>query len=177
MCTSVKSVHEVTEESPIFLGSLTASEDPYITEIAVAGTKVKFKIDTGADVTTISERTFKNIFLHTKNPTVKPVTRPLIGPGGPLEVIGMTRIVLQKGEAEATQDAYVIVPANGIIGHRPAITYLDLVIRSDSIDIMTPKLGCRKKIHPKLCSGLGVIKQPYAIKLQPNAVLFLLKTL
>lgn len=97
--SSVKSVYEVTEESTIFLGSVSAKEDPWITEIAVAGTKVQFKIDTGADVTAISESTFKNIFSHTKKPTVKPVTRPLKGPGGqPLDVIGMSRLVLQKGD-------------------------------------------------------------------------------
>lgn len=54
---------------------------------------------------------------------------------------------------------------------RPAITCLDLVTRLDSINIAT-----LKKTYPKLCSGLGVIKQLYAIKLQPNAVPFLLKT-
>lgn len=171
MCTSVKSIHEVTEERTIFLGSVTAKEDPWITEIAVAGTKVKFKIDTGAVVTATSEHTFKNIFAHIKKPTVNPVTRPLIGPGGqPLEVIGMSRLVLQKGEVEAIQDVYVIKNLQMALLGRPAITRL--VTTLDSIDITT-----LKKTYPRLCSGLGVIKQSYAIKLQPNAVPFSLKTL
>ncbi|KAL1265236.1 hypothetical protein QQF64_003263 [Cirrhinus molitorella] len=54
---------------------------------------------------------------------------------------------------------------------RPAISKLGLVARLDSIDIETLKLS-----YPKLCSGLGEVRQPYVISLKPGATPFSLKT-
>lgn len=53
----------------------------------------------------------------------------------------------------------------------PAIKALSLPIRVDSID-----MGTLKSSYPKLCSVLGILQQPYTIKLKSGAVPFCVKT-
>ena len=48
---------------------------------------------------------------------------------------------------------------------------LGLVARLDSVTMET-----LKESYPKLCTGLGEVRQPYAIKLKPGAEPFSLKT-
>lgn len=55
---------------------------------------------------------------------------------------------------------------------RPAITSLRPVTCGDSLNIQT-----LKESYPKLCNGIGLIQQPYTIKLRPKAESFSLKTL
>lgn len=47
---------------------------------------------------------------------------------------------------------------------RPVLTKLKLVDRLDNIDMDTVKVT-----YPKLCGGLGLLQQPYTIKLKPDA--------
>lgn len=53
----------------------------------------------------------------------------------------------------------------------PAIKALGLLVCVDSID-----MGTLKSSYTKLCSGLGMLQQPYTIKLKPDAVPFSVKT-
>ena len=53
----------------------------------------------------------------------------------------------------------------------PAIKALGLLICVDSID-----MGTLKSSYPKLCSGLGMLQQPYTIKLKPDSVPFSVRT-
>lgn len=53
----------------------------------------------------------------------------------------------------------------------PAIVALGLLVRVDSVVMET-----FKSRYPSLCSGLGEVQQPYAIKLKPEGVPFSLKT-
>ncbi|XP_061127410.1 uncharacterized protein K02A2.6-like [Syngnathus typhle] len=174
VCKSVKNVHmietEKCNETPIFLGSVHAGSDPWYADITIRNHKVRFKIDTGADVSVIPAQMY---FCINQNETelCKP-DRPLIGPGGtPLNVLGMCKETLCKGEQKIQENVYVIRDLHMALLSRPASVKLNLVSRADSIDIKM-----LNENYPKLCQGLGLMQQPYTIKLKPDAVPFSLST-
>lgn len=132
---------------------------------------VPFKIDTGADVTVIPVEVFEEIF-NKDLPTLKDATRPLLGPGQvPLDVVGVTSLLLKRGEKQSEEDVYIIRNLHTALLGRPAIAKLELVARLDNIDMEILKTS-----YPKLCSGLGEVRQPYVIRLKPGASPFSLKT-
>lgn len=141
-------------------------------DIVIRNQKVRFKIDTGADVSVIPHQTYKNII---KSDTVCSLTqteKPLFGPGGsPLTVIGVAKESLKKGDRTVQEDLYVVHDLYTPLLGRPAITKLELVARLDSIDTQT-----LKETYPSLCTGLGRVQQPYTIKLKPEATLYSLST-
>ncbi|XP_060798261.1 uncharacterized protein K02A2.6-like [Neoarius graeffei] len=69
------------------------------------------------------------------------------------------------------EEVYVVKHLHAALLGRPAISKLELVAWLDSISIETLKTS-----YPKLCSGLGEVRQPYAIRLKPGAEPFSLKT-
>lgn len=63
-----KSVSVVTEDDDIFLSTVDAGERAWTVDLKVRHTKVTFKIDTGANVTVISEHVYRPICRHRKQP-------------------------------------------------------------------------------------------------------------
>ncbi len=58
------------DSSAYFLGSVDSGEDPWFTELSIGNHKVPSKIDTGADVTVISEQMYKDMAGgHSTSPT------------------------------------------------------------------------------------------------------------
>lgn len=174
VCMS-KNVHEVAEEyeeEEVFLGSVTAKGEPWMVDIDINERQVPFKIDTGADVTVLPHSVFKELFKDTHLPTLSPSSKPLLGPGrNQLDVVGVTKLLLKRGDKSAEEEVYVINHLHTALLGRPAISKLELVARLDSISIETLKSS-----YPKLCSGLGEVRQPYAIRLKPGAEPYSLKT-
>ena len=174
VCLSAKSVNEVQEnpeDESLFLGTVTAGKDPWTVNLLVNNKKVQFKIDTGADVTVIPHYVFDAAYSQNK-PCLHKVTKSLLGPGGtPLDVLGATNIRLQRGERETVEEVFVIRSLHTALLGRSASVKLGLVARLDSITMQT-----LKDSYPKLCSGLGLVEQPYTIKLKPDAVPYSLKT-
>lgn len=75
VCDPVNKVQK--EDDSIFLGTTTAGGDPWM--IQVMDRNVKFKIDTGADVTVIPDNVFNHIFAGTSKPALlKKSTKPLL---------------------------------------------------------------------------------------------------
>ncbi|KAL7865994.1 hypothetical protein SRHO_G00112410 [Serrasalmus rhombeus] len=172
MCRAPKSVHEVgEEEDAIFLGSITSKGDPWMVDINIHDTRVMFKIDTGADVTVLPHTVFLNVFKGNP-PRLYKASKPLLGPGrSPLDVVGITRLLLRRGEKEVMEDLYVVRHLHTALLGRSASCRLGLVARLDSVTV-----EILKQTYPKLCSGLGEMRQPYTIKLKPGAQPFSLKT-
>ncbi|KAJ8355042.1 hypothetical protein SKAU_G00226090 [Synaphobranchus kaupii] len=160
------------EEESFFLGAVDAGKDPWTVQLQVRQKKVCFKIDTGADVTALPAEVYHDI---TGGPDVTRLavsTRPLFGPGGNvLSVLGVARETLRRGKKTAIEDIYVVKHLHTALLGRPAIEQLQLVCRVDSITMESVK-----QQYPKLCSGLGLVRRPYSIKLKPEAVPFSLHT-
>lgn len=166
MCRSTKRVSAVSEDTDddIFLGTVDAGRQAWTVDIRVRDTNVKFKIDTGADVTVIPEQVYKQI-CGGANSSLAPGNKALFGPGHvPLSVVGIAREALYCGDKHTTEDLYVVKHLNTALLSRPASVNLRLVARIDSID-----LDSVKQTYPKLCDGLGLVQQPYTIKLRPDA--------
>lgn len=100
-------------------------------------------------------------------------TRPLFGPGGNvLSVLGVAKETLCNVNKTATEDIYVVKALHiALLGRRPAIEQLQLVrgVDSNTIESVTQR-------YLKLCSGLGLLKKCYSIKLKLDAVPFSLHT-
>lgn len=78
----VSAVSEDTEEN-IFLGTVDEGKQAWTVDVTIRDTKVSFKIDTGADVTVISERVYRQICGGASS------SKALFGPGHmPLSVLG-----------------------------------------------------------------------------------------
>ena len=89
VCRTSRSVNEVTEteraeQTSYFLGSVcnaNETSEQWTVQLQVDSTPMEFKIDTGADVTVISEDTFH---ILTPERTLAPPDIPLDSPGGEL---------------------------------------------------------------------------------------------
>lgn len=76
----------------------------------------------------------------------------------------MCRETLYKGEREIQDNMYFIKDLHNPLLSKPASVKLNFVCRTDSIDVKV-----LNEKYPKLCQGLGLMQQPYTIKLKPNA--------
>lgn len=166
VCKASRAVLEVEEdEDAMFLGSVTTDSEPWMVDIDINDKSVLFKIDAGADVTVVPNTVFDEIYRDSSPPTLQKAIMPLLGPGrSPLDVVGVMELLLRKGEKEVMEDVYVTRRLHTVLLGRPASVKLKLVARLDSITMETLKTS-----YPKLCSGLGEVRQPYAIKLKPGA--------
>ncbi len=174
VCKSTKTVHVVetenNDDTPLFLGSVDAGLEPWYADLTIRNHQVRFKIDTGADVSVIPAQTYYAI--AESSTQLAKSDRPLFGPGRiPLSVLGRYRESLCKGEQVIQEDVYVVNDLNVALLSRPASIKLKLVYRADSIDKSE-----MEESYPKLCQGLGMMQQPYTIKLRPDAIPYSLAT-
>lgn len=171
--TSVNAVGFADEEpNGLFLGSVEAGTNPWSVDLEIRNQKVRFKIDTGADVSVIPHQTYTAIMGPDGERALAQTDKPLFGPGGGcLSVAGVTKETLKKGEHTCQEDLYVVRGLHTPLLGRPAITKLGLVARLDTIDTQT-----LKETYPSLCSGLGRVQQPHTIKLKPDATPYSLST-
>lgn len=167
VCRAGRAVHGIEEEEEnFFLGAVTNDSDAWTVDIGIQEKSLTFKLDTGADVTVVSQSDFRNIFSNAEQPALQKPRKPLYGPGQvPLDVAGFARLQLTIGDKSALENVYVVKNLGRPLLGLPAIKALGLLHRVDSIDMDT-----LKSAYPKLCSGLGMIQQPYTIKLKPGAV-------
>lgn len=87
-----------------------------------------------------------------------------------MKVDGVVKVRLQRKERVEMEDVYVVRPLHTFLLGRPVSCKLGFVARLDGDTIET-----LKQTYPKLCSWLGEVIQPHAIKLKPGAQPFSLK--
>ena len=178
-CWSASKVGEVYKESKFdgtgnaFLGAVRGvredRQDPWAVKVQLNGSPVIFHIDTGAEVTVISEQ------LHRKlnNASLSPATRTLKGPGGKaLSVKGQFEAQLQIKSKKRKEDVYVVTGLHKPLLGQPAIKTLNLLARVGAID--SGRLGRPESLFPHLFKGLGKMKGEYTIKLKEGAKPFAL---
>ncbi len=95
------------------------------TTVLVANQQVNFKVDTGAEVTALSETTWK---LMEKRPELQKTRRIHCGPDQqPLKILGKMSTTLQLSEKECTQTVFVLRGLKNNLLGLPAIKALGLI--------------------------------------------------
>ena len=179
VCRSTKSVNLVTtEQDEVFIAAVNgqvptvdAGDNPWMVTVSVNGSPVDFKIDTGADVSVISDTTYKGL---TRKASLRPPRKSLTGPScQPLEVCGQFTGTLQHGDCTACEEIFVVKSLQMSLLGRPAIESLGLVSRVHTVEDL--KLRYTSK-YPDLFKGLGKIPGEYHIHLKDDAKPFALST-
>ena len=123
--------------------------------------EVPFKVDTGAEVTVISEDSWKSLGLS----EAKPPTKKLHGPDRqPLKVRGELYATLSYGGHQCTQPVFIVKHLQHNLLGLPAIQALQVLSQVQAVS--TPIADQ----YPELFTGLGTLKgSSYEIKLKPEA--------
>ena len=131
---------------------------------------VEFKLDTGAEVTAVSEETYKRV--HGKR--LQRSMRVLYGPSyQSLQVLGQFRGRLTVKNLSRQEPIFVVRGLKNNLLGLPALTALKLVQRVEST---YSSLADVKKEFPQVFSGLGNFGEPYTIKLREDAKPYALYT-
>ena len=126
---------------------------------------LKFKLDTGAEVTAISHYAYQQLL---KPPPLSTPEKVLYGPSRqPLHVLGQCQSDLTYKERSCKQQVFVVDGLKNNLLGLPAITSLNLAVRVDETSLATTDIRER---FPRLFEGLGNLGEEYEIKLKPNAV-------
>eukprot|EP00731_Ephydatia_muelleri_P030587 Em0022g101a len=166
-------VDEEVKMESAFLGGVEAEGiRPWMVQVQVCCVPQKFKIDTGAEVTAISEASFKSCRAGWKLKLSRP-KKTLYGPASSvLEVVGEFKGRLSYGNKTTLQSVYVVKNLKVNLLGLPAVIALALVAK---VDALSTKPGVAGQF-PSLFQGLGCLGEPYQIKLQPDAKPFALFT-
>ena len=131
---------------------------------------VTFKIDTGAEVSAISEATFTQL----QNVKIEKTTRRLYGPVmSPLTVLGQFTASLTSKHVSCKQNVFVVKDLKRNLLGLPAITSLNLVSRLDSLQLTAKEI---QRQYPQLFHGLGTFGEEYEVSLAKDARPFALHT-
>ncbi|XP_046855956.1 uncharacterized protein K02A2.6-like [Xenia sp. Carnegie-2017] len=174
----IQSVDDNSTDSPgdFFLGTISdiENERKWAIDLLLGKSTVKFKIDTGADVTVIPE----SGFMQTGITRMQSTNKELFGPNqAKLSVKGKIRATLRTATSKTTeQDIYIVKKLKEPLLGRPAINALDLIatveaIQSNAASDMEEEI---KAPYPNLFKGLGELDGEYNIKLKPGAIPFAL---
>ena len=160
--TQVTNIEEGVEE--LHLGEFNSinPSSSWMAHLHVGEVKLKFKIDTGADVSVISEDDFH---LHFSGKTLRKFRSQLYGPGRMrIQVIGTFHCQLRYKDHAYECEIFVIKgPQIPLLG-RPAIAALNIFQFIGSLDVK----GLEDQF-PDIFKGIGVMHGEYEIKLKPNA--------
>lgn len=176
--SEVKSVENENDDDSSFLGSVTGTveidyvqdseiyaveqvkddDSPWYINLKVCGTEIPFKIDCGADVSTMSESMYENL---THRPKLRKSDRNLKSASGRLECLGrFTAHIKHKGE-QYSFNVYVVNSGGGHTSllSRAVSHKLNLIRRVDSI------------VDSSVFGPIGKIKcDPVKIELAHDAV-------
>ena len=160
------------DDTDVFLGAITGNtRNPWEITLEVNTKPVVFHIDTGAEVTVISDLDHSKI----GSPQLLPANRTLRGPSDrALPVKGKFVAKLARGDQEIKQEIYVVKHLHRPLLGRPAIEGLQVV--SSSVGGIQRKNLDPLKAYPNLFSGLGKLEGEYKIKLQEGAKPYALNT-
>ena len=155
---------EAEEEGAAFLGTLSSgSSSSWRSTVSLNDKAVEFKLDTGAEVTAVSEETYKRVY----GKRLQRSMRVLYGPSyQSLQVLGQFRGRLTVKNLSRQETIFVVRGLKNNLLGLPALTALKLVQRVEST---YSSLADVKKEFPQVFSGLGNFGEPYTIKLKEDA--------
>ena len=154
-----------THEETAFLDAVSDNQQATWTiQIELDGQQTVFKIDTGAQVTAISETTWKHLGAKQLNAPTKvlyDVARK------PLDVIGQFTGKLSHNNKLTTQTVFVVTDLQTNLLGLPTITALNLAARMDLTTAIEDEIRTK---FPSVFTGLGNLGEEYEIQLKPDAV-------
>ena len=160
---------ETPEDDPAFLDASflgmvhTRASTVWMSSVKLGGKEVKFKLDTGAEVTAISDSTYHTL----QGVKLKPATKPLYGPASQsLKVLGQFTGELTHKQNSCQDQIYVVKGLRNNLLGLGAIEKLQLVKRMETM--FTQPLDVKTKF-PKVFSGLGTLGEEYTIRLKEDA--------
>ena len=168
-------LNESEKEEPFFLGDITDissvkmennCNNPWIATIAVNKSKVRFKVDSGADVTVMSMDTYKKI----KQNHLKETSHVLsTAAGSKLKCYGMFRANMRYAGRQYKENVYVTDSINNLLS-RSMCQVMGIL----TVNIAECKYGDEEEIpENEIFGDIGMIKgEPVKIKLKENAVPF-----
>ena len=157
VCHSAKvSGVDTEEEKPdAFLGAV--GDNHWTVDLHLDNTQVKLCIDTGAEVTVVSDKTWRDV----GSPTLKSPERKLRGPDDhPLAVLGQWKGTLENSSTQTKETIFVVEGLSKPLLGRPAIQSLQLVKRVSTVN---KKLSPQEQ-YPNLFTGRGELEGDYTIR-------------
>lgn len=181
VCMSQQVEEVVTEDqfsedpdSSVFLGEIGVDSmhaHPWKADILVNGCPVSFKLDSGADVSVISEKTFGLLSIQEK---LLPPDKKLYGPCKvPLFCKGKFTASLTHNLQCCADEIYVVPGLEQSLLGRRACSRLGTIARISGVD---SKDSNYEKRFPSLFQGLGCMDGVYEIKLDESVTPFNLCT-
>ena len=129
-----------------------------------------FKLDTGAEVTAVTQETLTKL----SNVVLKPATKSLCGPDRkPLKVLGKLTVTLSSTHHKCDQEVYVLQQLKHNLLGLPAIQQLHLLAQVNQINQTQTDIVQK---FPNLFTGLGSFTKQFEITLKPDAKPFALHT-
>ncbi|XP_034038462.1 golgin subfamily A member 3 [Thalassophryne amazonica] len=165
-------VREVTEslkdtdsEDCVFLGEVgTVRSQPWMQKVKLNGENIDFKLDTGADVTSIPE----GLYSPDRDGKLQKPKKTLLGPGSyPLNVKGCFGAQLVVKGHSVSQEVYLVSGLVQPLLSRPACEALGLVYR---VNTVTESEIDFRAAYPDVFKDLGMLKEPYHIELEQGAI-------
>ena len=132
-------------------------------EIEVNGVTVKFKLDTGADVTVIGDSIYSRFFSKTK---LQRAHKKLFGPcKSKLHCLAILQAKLRLNGKSCDEDVYVVENLETPLLGRSACLALDTVAKVGTVTQSADDIKAR---FPNVFSGLGCMDGEYEIKMTPS---------
>ena len=171
-CFSAKSGTGVTKTNTVYdtlydTSYLTAvaagqSTTSWTTTVALNGHETAFKLDTGAEVTVISDSTLNSFGVQDRE--LQSSYKRLCGPDNrPLEVVGELSGTLEYKGRSCVHPVYVVRELQQNLLGLPAIQSLHLLAQVDAVGMSIPNE------YPGVFTGLGTFPKSYQIQLKPDA--------
>ena len=168
-----KTVQEVTEqlvEDPetSFLSAIgSVNESSWNITIMINGQPIIFKLDTGAEVTAITESTLAKL----DNVQLSPANKSLCGPDRkPLQVMGKLTVTLSSTNHKCNHDVHAIQLLKHNLSGLPAIKELHLLAQVDHMNLS------QCQVINQYLSGLGTFKKEFEITVRSDAKPFAIYT-
>ena len=159
------------EDENLFLGEIGTETNNtfWSVDLILNNAQVRFKIDTGADVTVIPDKIYEAL---RPTPTLVKSSKTLFGPDHTsLPVRGCFVGKIQKGDKTTEQEIFVVNGTRNALLGPPAIETLAIVQKVDAVE--ATNLNAK---FPGLFTGLGKLPGPDVIKLKPEAKPYALST-
>ena len=160
----------IEKPAPLVVPTISSRSDPWTVDGSLNNHLIEFQIDTGADMSVISEDQYQELQV----PELKPTDKSLVGPGlDKLQVCGQFIGTFSYQNQTIQQDVYVVKGLKKPLIKHPAIMSLELISQVNTVDVYQRNVV---KKFPHLFKGLGTLKGEYEIVLRKDARPYALAT-